>query len=238
MQPPVACCVQFAQYRAITALNSTNPCAVVMETHRMYCVCVCVYVLLQICNWMINRILKAPGSFWSCIETSHSWSSSPYVYVDQTLVTDSNEQTPQSVRLLNQAAAHLKTAVKYCLCARRTAGWLAGVKKVLQSTSSMEILRGFRQLLAVVLHVALYYTWLCMTRGSVWRSAFAVEFLRRCESWGSLSCAAEDAGLVECDAVSTVNPTAGWKGCSAVTFRAQHSLEAPVVICQSTRRKV
>ena len=89
------------------------------------------------------------------------------MYVDQTLVTDSNEQTPQSVRLLNQAAAHLKTAVKYCLCARRTAGWLAGVKKVLQSTSSMEILRGFRQLLAVVLHVALYYTWLCITRGSV-----------------------------------------------------------------------
>jgi hypothetical protein len=78
------------------------------------------------------------------------------VYVYQTLVTYPNEETPQSVHLLKPAAAHLKTAVKYCLFTRRTAGWLAGVKKVRQSTSSIEILRGFRQLLAVVLHVALY----------------------------------------------------------------------------------
>jgi len=39
------------------------------------------------------------------------------------LVTDPNEQMRQFVHLLNQSADHLKTAIKYCLCARRTAGW-------------------------------------------------------------------------------------------------------------------
>jgi hypothetical protein len=42
------------------------------------------------------------------------------------LVTDPNEQMRQFVHLLNQSAAHLKTAINYCLCARRTAGWSEG----------------------------------------------------------------------------------------------------------------
>jgi hypothetical protein len=64
------------------------------------------------------------------------------------LVTDPNKQTRQSVYLLNQAAAQFATA-----CVQ--AGLLAGVK-VLRSASPIEILRGFRQLSALLLHVTLY----------------------------------------------------------------------------------
>jgi hypothetical protein len=68
------------------------------------------------------------------------------------LITDPNEQTRRSVHLLNQASAHVRTAVSCCLCA---AGLLAGVK-VLRSASSIKILPGFSLLLVVLLHVVLH----------------------------------------------------------------------------------